>query len=299
MNFSTNNSGLRLENLLLNGDSLAIWLWSISLGYVAATTYIMIMLIIDIFVNGVGINRNESIGKKFKAWIKLSRLIFAILCNLTFLTGSVLHIIVDLYYPEYCQIYMIVKIILSGCLLFTCYFTVWLRHRIIYSIPAIKHLTNSITRIVSILVIVLVAATRIGNVLVILLNFEYKDTETGCQMVESKIPIQVPFLIFNASSVVTQVMILGLFIYPLRRHQRGIGGDADNLTPVLKRAFYTTLVCCLSDTAAAFVVIVAGNFATNASMHTTFFINLLMILVSFPEWKTTIFPCNSLSSEEN
>nr|XP_039252745.1 uncharacterized protein LOC120330000 [Styela clava] len=302
MNSTSNNSGTEPEDLVLKSGNFAIWSLriSISAGYLIAMTYIMIMMIIEMYVNGVGIGRNESIGKRIGGLIKVTRLTLAIICNLKFLTGSLLRVLVDVYHPEYCHIHFRWTVFSSCLAVFISYLTVWLRHRVIYNIPAIKHLTNYITRIVSILVIFLAAAIQIGIGSTVIPSFRTAVTQYGCLAVGSKMPMQIPWLIFSVSSVVMQLMMLGLFIYPLQRHQRNIGGDGvDDLTPMLKRALYTTVVCCASDTATSILVVIIGNSIASISMETTLFVNLMMILVCFPEWKTTLFPCIIMTSEIN
>nr|XP_039269274.1 uncharacterized protein LOC120344221 [Styela clava] len=83
---------------------------------------------------------------------------------------------------------------------------------------------------------------------------------------------------------------LGLFIHPLRQHQVVVGRAADNLTPVLKRAFYTSLVCCASDTAASVVGATMGGTIMPTALTMSLFANLAMIVVSFTEWKKSLFP---------
>ncbi|XP_077974900.1 uncharacterized protein LOC144430728 [Styela clava] len=301
MEVSTNTSEIEVEGLVLKGASLAIWLSSVcsSLGFFVATSYVMVMLIIDLCRNEVGpSSTSESVGEKMGRWIKISRLVLVAVCNIFYLTSWLGHVLVDLYGPEFCHAYVVWKILIkSGAPIFT-YLTVWLRHRIIHSIPAMQHVTNGATRVLSIIVLVLVIVVPSLNRLLIVLNCVTNVTHIGCDIVELRIPIQIPLMLFGVFSIVMHVMILRLFLHPLRQHQRNIGRAADNLTPLLQRAFFTTLVCCVSDIAAS-VLIVAGLFVTDIAMQTTIFINIWMILISFPEWKTTLFPFICFTSEVN
>nr|XP_039252628.1 uncharacterized protein LOC120329905 [Styela clava] len=302
MNFSTNNSGTEAGGLVLEGASFAIWVSSvcISFGYFVATSYVMVMLIIDMFKDGVGpSSSNEGVGKNMAKWIKVSRFLFVTICNTLYLSGWFGRILVDFYNPEFCNSHKSLRIMVESAAATFTYLTVWLRHRIIHNIPAMQHSINYATRILSIIVLVLAIVVPPLNRLIVVLTSSSKVTQTGCDIVEMSIPIQMPLFILGASSIVMQVIILGLFLQPLRQHQKNIGRAADNLTPMLKRAFFTTLVCCVSDVAASVLVVVAGLFIADISMETTFFINIWMILICFPEWKTTLFPFISFTSEVN
>nr|XP_039252655.1 uncharacterized protein LOC120329926 [Styela clava] len=301
MNLSTNISGNVEESLVLNVSSSALWAASVSFstGYFVVTTYIMVMLIIDMCVNEVGVSRNESIGKKIGGWIKISRLIFVAICNISYLTGCLGRVLVEIYYTKFCHLYYTLRIMSESGAATSSYFTIWLRHRIIHSIPAMKHATNYATRIISAVVLVLVLVLPASSGLLFVLNFSTKFTQYGCVVAGPRDPNLMSMMVFNLSSIALQVMILGLFLHPLRQHQKNIGTAADNLTPMLRRAFFAALVCCVSDTAASISVVFGIPFIKNLAMETTYFINILMILICFPEWKTTLFPFISFTSEEN
>nr|XP_039252513.1 uncharacterized protein LOC120329796 [Styela clava] len=248
MNFSTNTSEIESGGLMLKGDSFAIWVSTIclSVGYFVATTYIMVMLITDMCTDGVEPSgATESVGKQMRKWIKISRFIFVAICNIHYLIGWLGQMLVDLYYPESCYVYKSCKLMIeSGAACFT-YLTVWIRHRIIHSIPAMKHATNLATRILSIVVLVLAVTGPILNRLLVILRCSAKVVQEGCFLVEFDIPFQIPIVIFGVSSIVMQVIILGLFLHPLRQHQKNIGTAADNLTPMLKKAYFAVSLLML------------------------------------------------------
>nr|XP_039248589.1 uncharacterized protein LOC120326380 [Styela clava] len=293
MNWTDSTSYGETYYMILNGKGLKVWAITLILPaiFFIATTYIMVMLIIEMCSTGIGLREAKSVGERFGAWMKIMRLLLATVSNISYLDCWLIRLLVDLYYPEYCQVYKLYRIGSFSITIVLSYLAMWLRHRVIYSNPSMSHLTNPITRTISVIVVVLSVLLPTSNAVLSIATFHSEVTEGGCMVVSSTIPTKTPWIIISMSSTILQLMILGLFIHPLRQHQIVIGRAADNLTPVLRKAFYTSLVCCLSDTAASVVAATIGGTFLPLAVTMSSFANLTMIVVSFAEWQKTIFPC--------
>ena len=182
------------------------------------------------------------------------------------------------------------------------YCFLWLRQRVFYIHPSLKVLNNLITRILSI-------ATAISWLIFFVLLFisymiivQY-DLHAGGGCVVRKSIIYSYFAIiltWGVASLLIQIALLGLFIYPIMKKVSWTDKNLDQTSVLIKRvkkAVYLTLTCLVSDIMSAALPLALLKENVNQN-HLFFFysinlaVNHVVTVACFDYWKDLIWPWN-------
>ncbi|XP_039261549.2 uncharacterized protein LOC120337731 isoform X2 [Styela clava] len=238
----------------------------------------------------------ELSGKRYRYLMKVTTLLLSISVALHLADGIFEEVIVDYYLPDMCGFSKCVKAITGSLAFMFSYLVMWLRQRSIYSDAAIRHLTTPIFRALSFVVVFLLVASPVTNTIIYIASFSFEVVATGCAIVGSSINPETPWIIIGVTSAVMQIILLGLFLQPLLRHQfnmNGMPAGNFNLKPLIMRAFITALICTITDTGTAILAassVFNDGVTIGVAMQISTLLNLLMVILSFPDWKKTVFP---------
>lgn len=124
-------------------------------------------------------------------------------------------------------------------------------------------------------------------------------TKLGCDITHTYIPPYVPWVFYGITTATFQIILLGLFFYPLSR-QKNISRENTNkkrershLMPLMKRSFGACAACVFSNLVVSIIVIVTDEpyniipiFAYNINLIT----DLVAVIISFSKWRLILFP---------
>ncbi|XP_077968274.1 uncharacterized protein LOC144422207 [Styela clava] len=179
------------------------------------------------------------------------------------------------------------------------YLFLWIKQRVCYLNPAMKHLTSKLTRIVSWLSFAGICFTLVGGTYFFMGTRTYGKTDVGCNVLSFTVDPKIPWVFYAASSSFFQILLLGLFIFPLIKH-RTISNVITNRNRhrqfflIIRRSLFACVVCVFSDAICAalllsikdpYNVVPIGVFIINLQ------VNLISVVVSFSGWKSIIYPC--------
>ena len=180
----------------------------------------------------------------------------------------------------------------------------WFRQRIFYVQPCLKILFSKCLRVFSfaVLIIYLLIVTTLSVFYLVYVRLElneagvcqFKLDSSGAMSKGENILVY-----WTASSILMQIMLLGLFIYPLLKRalwQRELSNESKfYLIKKVKKAVILTSLCLITDIADVVVLILADEENTS---NTTFVnnvnivINLLVTVSCFDYWKKLLWPWN-------
>ena len=184
----------------------------------------------------------------------------------------------------------------------------WFRQSIFYVQPCLKILFSKYLRFFSfaVLIIYLLVGTSLFVTYLIYVRFEVNEAgvchfeldSSGAMSNGENILVG-----WTASSILMQIILLGLFIYPLLKRALWQGNLSNerklHLIKKVKKAVILTLMCLVTDVAAAVVLILVAEENTN---NATFFynvnivVNLLVTIACFEHWRKLLWPWNILYS---
>lgn len=187
-----------------------------------------------------------------------------------------------------------VEIILNVAALSSIYLVLWIRLWSFYCHPGLEG-ERRFARLkkVCVALLVIMIATAIYNAFAFLADRNIYIDENGCIITELS---YLKFYILGGCTVFYQIVLLGLFAYPLFSHARnsvlGENNKKKSIIRVLKRVFIVALICCLTDT----VTTVISALSEDAYPESSFVLynlniasNLFALLYSFSDWKLRIF----------
>ncbi|XP_076813927.1 uncharacterized protein LOC143460343 isoform X1 [Clavelina lepadiformis] len=185
------------------------------------------------------------------------------------------------------------------CAVFTCiYLVLWLRQRKFYRTPAMLHLSNKIIQFFSSSVIALVVMSTLIALLLYMFTRGYHSTVSGCDLQWNSIWTMLPALLVALLTVLFQVMLLGLLIYPLHKHRVAMKSVVSNCLhkeiQVIKRVTLATFVAAVTDgivgliTSGIFVSL--SHIAQQVIYDVDVLVNILAVICSFADWRTRMAP---------
>ncbi|XP_076813919.1 uncharacterized protein LOC143460335 [Clavelina lepadiformis] len=185
------------------------------------------------------------------------------------------------------------------CAVITClYLVLWLRQRKFYGTPAMLHLSNKIIRFFSRSVIIIMAIANVLTITLYVATRGYQSSGRGCRLEWSSIWTKLPGLLQFIFTTLFQVILLGLFIYPLYKHRVAmksvVSNSPNNEIKVIKRVTLATVVAVVTDGLAGLVALVAFSKSFGALRQLIYdvdmLVNLLAIICSFADWRTRLAP---------
>lgn len=177
------------------------------------------------------------------------------------------------------------------------YLFLWLRQRVFYVHPSISVLNNKVVKTVSSISFYLWFAYFIACTFSYFFVVDYHFEPSGGCLIEKNTGRQYTYIVTSwaAYSVFMQIVLLGLFIYPITK--RRMWNDSETKNPHLLRqvqkAVLLTSVCLLSDVASA----IASNTLYKPNTNNVFivysinlFFNQLVTIACFNYWKKILWP---------
>lgn len=103
------------------------------------------------------------------------------------------------------------------------YTALWVRLRIFFNHPVMKHLGSIIVNCLIWFALVAIVGSSLLNTLIFALTVSAVDTEYGCSLGETtSVSPTVRYVVLTISSVGAQVLLLSLFLYPLMKHRASV-----------------------------------------------------------------------------
>lgn len=185
-----------------------------------------------------------------------------------------------------------------GISLATIYSVLWVRQRIFYEDPRLNHLSSKFTRVVSLAIYVVLISAITATLLLYIVGIEYSGSPIGC-MYDTKTVISTArrFILIGVKTFF-QVILLGLFLYPLAKHYRSM--KVIKMSPerglvmlrLVKRASITTAICIFVDIVSIVISFLLPNVSSYRLLlfDANLIVNLLCVIFSFPDWKPKLMP---------
>lgn len=176
----------------------------------------------------------------------------------------------------------------------TCvYLTLWMRQRVFYHDPRLKHLSTKFIRGLSWSSAIIFVLAAYGSLALFLFGVEYVGTPYGCIPVEGTIAnVRWIVLIVQISF---QVIFLGLFIYPLLKHQQDMSrANIEQGNPVInlvKRVTIMAVICVVAYLISAIAAYFL-QYDTRRLLLSNFniIINITTSILTFKDWKMRVMP---------
>ena len=177
------------------------------------------------------------------------------------------------------------------------YLFLWFRQRLFYIHPALKTLNNIKIRALSFGIIIIwflyYLATMFSYFSIVRYEFHQQG---GCVIVDSTSEAYGFIIIaWSAVSIIIQICLLGLFVYPILRKTSWGSKKNIHLLKRVKKAVFLTAVCLITDGISVVVIVVL--YVPNASSaffiyNINLVINHLVTIACFDHWKELLWPWN-------
>ena len=177
------------------------------------------------------------------------------------------------------------------------YLFLWLRQRIFYVCPPLKSLTSKYVTFISnaILFVWALYYVIIFIAFAAFIRFEFKLKTANC-VVKTKFSkrwFRAIIISWIGSSIFMQLVLLGLFVYPLLKQASWRKDNNVNNSFLLvrvKRAVALTSISLLSDII-AFLLPAVLDYGLTTVYNINLIINNLVVIGYFDCWKTILLPC--------
>ena len=179
------------------------------------------------------------------------------------------------------------------------YSFLWLRQRVIYVHPSLKVLNNKYVRVFSFLVLILWILFWISIVTAYFTKVQYnRSRNNGCSINEdSADPYKEIVVTWNGVSILMQISMLSLFIYPILKQASWRNQQSKpNLMRKVKKAVVFASICLGTDIVSIVVYSILGTECVANSTIWVFdislLINHLITIGCFDHWKKLLWPWN-------
>lgn len=178
------------------------------------------------------------------------------------------------------------------------YLVLWLRQRVFYAHPGLKHLSSKLIRFVSWAMLIGILSAIVGASIIFFAQGQYFGTPHGCAIPTGPLVI-VQWIFVMACTAFFQTCLLALFMYPLIKHRmtstktRSAANGQTTIISLVKRATVTSIVCVLSDV--SFAILVIGMQRKTMAFETFLYdfnavLNAFCLVMSFGNWRTRLMP---------
>ena len=182
------------------------------------------------------------------------------------------------------------------------YLFLWFRQRVFYVHSSLKILNNKCVRFFSFAIIFCWILGWISLIIAYLIVVRYRYDENGGCLLEQSTTLSYAYIIISwcILSIVMQIGLLGLFIYPILKrtlwiNQQQQNGRNDPLIKRVKKAVILASICLATDILSVLVL----NLVKEENTNTTIFIysinllvNHLVTIACFDYWKKLLWPWN-------
>lgn len=168
------------------------------------------------------------------------------------------------------------------------YCVIWLRHRIIYTNPALAHLTNKFSRIVSKYLIMFLVILSSAEAMVIGAAYLFDVCDVDCfEKLYYGFAISGPLFM--------QIMLLSLLIHPLLKHHQTNFVTNENYVSLMKRIGIVTSICMVTDLTS---ILLNMHWVVYIPLHVNLVVNLICVIIPTTDWKSRLFPFAVIKNRE-
>lgn len=181
-----------------------------------------------------------------------------------------------------------------GCSCFALWFRVY---AIFYRHPFIRSTMSWKVRFLSKSAVVYLLLAVVVNLFAFLSAPPYETDPVGCRRTRSSSHTAIKWGLLISTFALFQVTLFFLLVYPLVRHRKqtlSLGNESTNIIPIIKRGFFTALVCVLSNAFTALFGIVSKETFTymrHLVYGTNFVICLIALICFSADWRERLSPC--------
>lgn len=220
----------------------------------------------------------------------------AVICALSFMLSMYFFGLLDSYYyptiikglPHGLGI-DIVQILSFGVTLTLCYSVLWLRQRVIYANPALPHLSNKVSRIISKYFIVYVVISGLAGCLAVITTASLGICSINCH--ETFL-----WVIFTTWPFTIQITLLLLMVRPLYKHHTTNMISNPKYFTLMKRIAIVTTICLISDLVTLSVHLVFCKFRIPPEVN--LIVNVFCVTLIPRDWKEKMLPCFKTKSQQ-
>ena len=181
------------------------------------------------------------------------------------------------------------------------YLFLWLKQRVFYIHPSLKVLNNNVVQRISkgIIIMWFLYYFTLCFCYFFLVRYHF-DKQSGCLVTESSHDAYFYLIIsWSTTSILMQISLLGLFIYPMLKQSLWQSNDnqerSNRLRKRVEKAILLASICLATDLlsilATSFLFVKnanAGSFSFSLNLE----INFLVTIASFDHWKKMLWPWN-------
>ncbi|XP_076820448.1 uncharacterized protein LOC143465835 [Clavelina lepadiformis] len=175
------------------------------------------------------------------------------------------------------------------------YTFLWLRQRACYKSPTLAQMYSKLLTVLSSTILPVFFVMMVAGMALTATLWTFEGSEVGCVETSEN---RVPFIVLFSGSVAMQLTLLGLFVFPLKRHARFVNDSMPSdklLVNLVKRSLVTTALCISAD-ALAFILTMslfhsASFIIINYIYDANLVCNVLCIVGSFADWQQRLVPC--------
>ncbi|XP_039271218.2 uncharacterized protein LOC120345741 [Styela clava] len=198
---------------------------------------------------------------------------------------------------EACNSLRVVKNILYAFCASPIYIVLWMRQRVFYESPVLKDLSNKGIRILSFSIVLIMGVGDAVGILLFIATRGYKSSPTGCKVEYSHIPKKLPGVFLFSCTATFQIILMGLFAYPLLRHKhesKDINADCSGLMKLLKRTTIMAAITICCDGIGALITMLVSDLIIAIFRQLIYDFMLLIatvcVIASFGDWKIRLLP---------
>lgn len=196
-----------------------------------------------------------------------------------------------------CDISIKFKVVQYASSLFAIYLVLWMRQRLFYRDPRLKHLSSKFIQTLSWNMGFILLASGLVAIGIFLLGVRYKATSVGCRTIPGPLN-KTRWIVLGTGTVLFQICFLCLFLYPLGKHQQDMKrfgrtqGQGNPVIKLVKRATVITIICILTDmvTVAVILFIDKNGMQSTRIYGINLVINVVCLIFSFPDWRERLMP---------
>ena len=226
-------------------------------------------------------------------WIDFGDIFFQ--SNVVFKHSSNMNLTID--FETLCETIYVLNLFVFAVGNGLVYLFLWFRQRVFYIHPSLKNLNSKFMKRLStsILITFVIYLLSSGTCAMVFFKIDFSK-EHGCFFSENSRPVVLLILIiWNVVSILMQIFLLGLFIYPILKQTSWRGHQSSNrrLMKRVKKAIVLTVISLSLDFVPLVGIICIYVEITNSLFSTyslTLIVNHLVTIVCFDNWKQLLWP---------
>ena len=176
------------------------------------------------------------------------------------------------------------------------YIILWMRQRMFYT-SRLQNIFNKFVKTLSASVIVIMIIGNIIGISLFLGTRKYASHPTGCVIASSTVNTKLPGAVLLGCTVIFQIILLFLFLYPLILHKKDaerLDVKNSNIWNVIRRICILTTLTVIFDVSAAVVTLIIDDLVISVFRQLVYdvslFVACICVILAFNDWKQRLFP---------